>query len=316
MNDRYVVLGASGGAGSALVDVLSREDRPTRAVARKAPTTSGDVEWLAADLSTSEGARRACAGASVVFHAAQPPYHRWPEEFPALTANIIDAASAAGAKLVMVDNLYMYGPSAGPLVETLPRAATGRKGALRAQMERQLLDAHEAGSLRVTIGRLSDYYGPNGHNSTVMALVLEPAARGKAMRWPGCTTALHTLQYLADAARGLIVLADHDAADGAVWHLPAAPAITGKDFMALVNRSLPASVKAGSMGTSMMRIGGLFSKAAKETVECMYQWTAPFVADHSRFTSAFGSLAVTPHADAVAATLESIRSGPTHHHTT
>ncbi len=315
MNDGHVVLGASGGLGRALVAALTGEGRRTRAVSRQTPAASGDVEWLAADLSTPEGARRACAGASVVFHAAQPPYHRWPEEFPSLTANIIEAASDAGAKLVMVDNLYMYGPNPGPLVETLPRAAAGRKGALRARMERQLLDAHAAGSLRVSIGRLSDYYGPHGHNSTVMALVLEPAARGKAMRWPGSATAPHTLHYLADAARGLIVLADREAADGKVWHLPASPAITGKDFMALVNRSLATPVKAGSMGTSMMRIGGLFSKAAKETVECMYQWTAPFVIDSSAFTAAFGPFTVTPHADAVAATLEWMRSGSTHRHT-
>lgn len=312
MNDRYVVLGASGGLGSALVAQLAREGRPTRAVARQTPTGSSDVEWLAADLSTAQGARRACAGAAVVFHAAQPPYHRWPEEFPSLTANIIEGASAAGATLVMVDNLYMYGSTPGPLVETLARGASGRKGALRARMERQLLAAHAAGSLRVSIGRLSDYYGPHGHNSTVMTLVLEPAVRGKAMRWPGSTTAPHTLHYLADAARGLMVLADHEAADGKVWHLPAAPAITGKDFMALVNRSLAKPVKAGSMGTTMMRLGGLFSKAAKETVECMYQWTTPFIADSSAFTAAFGPLAVTPHADAVAATIESIRNGSTH----
>ena len=308
MDDRYVVLGASGGVGRALVDELVRSGRQVRAVSRSALQGSGAAESVAADVSTADGARLACAGATVVFHAAQPPYHRWSEEFPAMTANVIAAAGAAGAKLVMVDNLYMYGPTEGRLVERLPRAATGRKGMVRARMEGQLLDAHASGALRVTIGRLSDYYGPHGPNSTPMALVLEPAAHGKAMRWPGSTTALHTLHVLEDAARGLIVLADNDLADGAVWHLPAAPAVTGEEFMALVNRFLPKPVKAGSIGTSTMRIGGLFSKNAKETVECMYQWTAPFVVDSSAFTATFGPLAVTPHADAVATTLEWLRT--------
>jgi nucleoside-diphosphate-sugar epimerase len=309
MNDRYVVLGASGGVGHALVAALTAEGRTTRAVARQQPERPGAAEWLAVDLSTPEGARRACAGAAVVFHAAQPPYHRWPEEFPALTANVVRAASEAGAKLVMVDNLYMYGPTPGPLVETLPRAASGRKGLVRVQMERQLLDAHASGALRVAIGRLSDYFGPNGPNSVLTALVLDPAARGKAMRWPGSTTVQRTLHFLADAARGLLVLADQPAADGEVWHLPAAPAITGVEFMALVNQCLPVAVKAGSIGTLAMRIGGLFSKEARETVECLYQWTAPFVADSSKYTAAFGPLAVTPHADAVTATIRSVRDG-------
>ncbi len=306
MGDQHVVLGASGGIGRALVLELARAGRPTRAVARRAPDLRA-AECLAADLSTREGARRACAGAAVVFHAAQPPYHRWPEEFPALTRNIIDAASEAGAKLVMADNLYAYGPTPGPLVEHLPRTATGRKGAVRVQMERQLLDAHASGLLPVTIGRLADYYGPHGPNSTVTALVLDPALRGKPMRWPGSTTTPRTLHFLPDAARGLIMLADHDDADGKVWHLPAAPATTGQEFMALVNQCLPSPVKARSIGTLSMRIGGLFSTEARESVECMYQWTAPFVVDSSAFDAAFGRLAVTPHAVAVAATITSMR---------
>lgn len=307
MNDCHVVLGASGGLGRALVAELTREGHRTRAVSRHALEGVGGAESVAADVSTLDGARRACAGASVVYQAAQPPYHRWPEEFPALQTNIIQAASEAGAKLVMVDNLYMYGPTTGPLVETLPRAATGRKGVVRAQLERQLLDAHTSGALRVTIGRLSDYYGPKGPNSTLTALVLEPAAKGKAMRWPGSIAAPRTLHYLADAARGLVVLGDRDAADGEVWHLPAAPTTTGAAFMALVNQCLPSPVKAGSLSAFAMRIGGLFSKEAKETVECMYQWTAPFVVDSSKFTAAFGPLAVTPHAEAIAATIAAAR---------
>lgn len=310
MGNRYVVLGASGGVGRALVAELTREGHETRAVCRRTPDGLGDAECVTADLSTLDGARRACADAAVVFHAAQPPYNRWPEEFPAMTTNVIEAASEAGAKLVMVDNLYMYGPTPGPLVEHLPRAATGRKGVVRAQMERQLRDAHASGLLRVTIGRLADYYGPHGSNSTVAALVLEPAVRGKAMRWPGSTTAPRTLHYLPDAARGLMILADNDGADGKVWHLPAAPATTGEEFMTLVDRCLTSPVKAGSIGTLAMRIGGLFSPEARETVECMYQWTAPFVVDSSAFTSAFGPLTVTPHAEAVAATVRWLRDHP------
>lgn len=307
MSDRFVVLGASGGVGRALVAELVRQGRPTRAVSRHGAEDLGTADFLAADLSTLDGARRACAGAAVVFHAAQPPYHRWPEEFPALTSNIIEASGEAGAKLVMVDNLYMYGPTPEPLVEDLPRATTGRKGLTRAQMERQLLDAHARGVLRVTIGRLADYYGPHGPNSSVTVLVLDPAVRGKAMRWPGSTTVQRTLHFLDDAARGLITLADHDAADGEIWHLPAAPPTTGTEFMALVNSSLDKPVRTGSIGPVAMRIGGLFSKEAKESVECMYQWTAPFVVDSSKFDAAFGPLAVTPHATAVATTIESMR---------
>jgi len=33
-------------------------------------------------------------GAAVVFQCAQPPYHQWPEKFPALQAAILDGKEA------------------------------------------------------------------------------------------------------------------------------------------------------------------------------------------------------------------------------
>src|SRR5918992_188616 len=62
-----------------------------------APGPSG-VGRLAADVSPPEGAKAAAAGAAVVYHCAHPPYPRWPEQFPPLTAAVADGAAAAGAK--------------------------------------------------------------------------------------------------------------------------------------------------------------------------------------------------------------------------
>ncbi len=306
--DLSVVLGATGGVGRALVDALVAANRRVRAVSRtSASGFSSAVEVVVADVSKPEDARRACAGASVVYYAAQPPYGEWPELFPTMTAAVIEGASAAGAKLVMVDNLYMYGATPGRLHEGTPRKATGRKGLSRIAMEKQLLDAHSTGRLRVTLGRLSDYYGPNGFNSTLSALVLEPAVKGKAMRWPGSVDKPHTLHFLADAARGLITLGDADAADGGVWHLPSTEPIAGRALMALVNDALPAPVKAKCLSTTSMKIGGLFSKDAKESVEVMYQWTDPFISDASAFIRAFGAIETTSHSDAVKATVAWMR---------
>ncbi len=307
----HVVLGATGGLGRTLVDTLSRQGRRVRAVSRSGATNSTSsstasnlVEHISADVNLPGDVKRACDGASVVFHAAQPPYDQWPELFPAMTARIIEGAGAADAKLVMVDNLYMYGPASGSLHENLPRNATGRKGMARAAMEKQLLAAHHGGTVRVAIGRLSDYYGPHGTNSTLSALLLEPAMNGKAMRWMGSPNVPRTLHFLADGARGLVTLADEDTADGKVWHLPSAPPISGAAFMALVNECLATPVKTKSLGMAAMKIGGLFSKDAKESIEMMHQWTAPFVVDTSAFTQAFGPFTPTPHAAAVATTID------------
>ena len=68
--------GARGGAvgrGAAIVDELVRQGRRVRAVGRSG--TAGlpaGVEWVRADLYDPADAARAVAGASVVYHAAQP----------------------------------------------------------------------------------------------------------------------------------------------------------------------------------------------------------------------------------------------------
>jgi nucleoside-diphosphate-sugar epimerase len=303
--DLHVVLGATGGVGAALVDALQVLGRPIRAVSRspKVGSPGDSVDHVSADVATAEGAKAACTGAKIVYFATQPPYGEWPELFPAMTEHVLAGAQAAGAKLVMVDNLYMYGPQSGALHEQTPRAATGSKGSTRAGIERQLLSAHTTERVRVTIGRLSDYYGPNGLNSSLSALVLEPALKGKAMRWPGNPGMARTLHYLPDVAQGLIMLGDHDDADGGVWHLPSAAPITGNQFMALVNQVIDKPVGAKTMGATMMRIGGLFNEMAKESLEVMYQWTAPFIAESAKFAGTFGPLPTTAHGTAVAATV-------------
>ena len=124
------------------------------------------------------------------------------------------------------------------------------------------------------------------------------------MRWMGSADVPRTLHFLSDAARGLVTLADHDEADGKVWHLPSAPPITGKAFMKLINEALPTPVKTKTLGMAAMNIGGIFSKDAKESIEMMHQWTDPFVVDSSAFTNVFGAFTPISHAAAVTATID------------
>ena len=93
MNDElHVVLGASGGTGSALVEELIRRGHRVRAVSRGGGAPEG-AEGMKADVSTPDGATAATAGAAVVYHAAQPAYTKWAEKFPAMTDNVIGGAA-------------------------------------------------------------------------------------------------------------------------------------------------------------------------------------------------------------------------------
>src|SRR4051812_35729509 len=119
MSELHVVLGATGAIGNAVVAELAARGHRVRAVSRGA---SGPHAFRA-DVTTTEGAIAACADAAVVYQCAQPAYARWAAEFRQFTRAILAGVEAAGARLVMADNLYMYGPVEGPMTETLPYAA-------------------------------------------------------------------------------------------------------------------------------------------------------------------------------------------------
>ena len=265
------------------------------------------VEQVAADVGTADGARQACEGAAVVYHCAQPPYTKWPELFPPMTAAIIDGAAAAGAKLVFADNLYVYGPPDGPMTEETPQRAQGKKGRIRIKMADAILGAHADGRLRVAIGRSSDYYGPRGTASTVGENLMEPALRGKRARWLGSLDQPHTLNYLEDMARALVTLGERDAADGEVWHLPAAEPLTGRQFLELVFEEAGHPPKVGAASRSMIRIGGLFNPLLRELNETLYQFERPFVSDASKFQAAFGPFEPAAHREAVGRTVDWFR---------
>jgi nucleoside-diphosphate-sugar epimerase len=279
-----------------------------RAVTRSGATDiPEDVEQLAVDVATADGARRACAGAAVVYHCAQPPYTEWVELFPSLTRAVLDSAAEAGAKLVFADNLYVYGPPAGPMTEETPQRAQGKKGRIRIEMASAIMRAHSDGRLRCSIGRSSDYYGPRGTTSTVGDNIMKPVLRGKRARWLGSLDQPHTLNYLEDMARALVTLGEREEADGQVWHLPAAEPLTGRQFLTLAYETAGLEPKAGVARRPMIRLIGMFDPLVRELNETLYQFERPFVSDASKFQAAFGPFEPTPHRDAVRRTVEWFR---------
>ena len=294
-----VVLGASGGAGNAIVRALHADGRTVRAVNRSGQANVPEsVDVVAADLMTANGAADACREADVVYMAAQPPYHRWTDEFPPMIENVIGAVEKSEAKLVMVDNLYSYGPEAGTINEQTHERATDKKGLVRRHMTGKLFDAHADGRIRLTIGRASDYFGPRADNSVLTALAIEPATERKTARWPGSLESPHSVAYLPDIAAAYVLLGTDERADGKTWILPHPDPVTGRRFLDLVNEALPTPVNTGALSVMLLRLASPFHVPSRELLGIAYQWTDPFVVDDSAFRSAFGpfELTATDHA--------------------
>lgn len=301
----HVVLGASGGAGNAIVRALHADHRTIRAVNRSGQASVPEgVELAAADLMSADGAANACEDADVVYMAAQPAYHRWVEEFPQMIENVITAAESTGAKMVMVDNLYSYGPAAGTMSERTHEQASDKKGLVRRHITGKLFEAHRDGRIRVTIGRASDYFGPHADNSVLTALAIAPGVSGKPIRWPGSLETPHSVAYLPEIARAYVMLGTNDHADGKTWVLPHPDPVTGRQFLDMVNEALPTPVKTGVVSRLMLRLASPFHIASRELLGISYQWTDPFIVDDSSFRSTFGPIDLTPIDEAVRRTVE------------
>ncbi len=301
----HVVLGATGGAGRAITKALIDDGLRTRAVNRSGETVHALADSVAADIETPEEALRAVEGASVVYMAAQPKYSKWRERFPHMLDAAIDATAAAGAKFVMVDNLYCYGSATEPMKETTPERATDKKGAVRREMTATLMAQHHAGRLRVVIGRASDYFGPDCTNSGISQLVIGPAAAGKTMRWIARNDMPHSVAYLPDVARAYVTLGKSDVADGEIWHVPHGPALTGEAFMSEVRRVADRALESSVVSKTMLRLVSPFHSISRETLGIIHQWDRPFVVDDSKFRSAFGFVD-TPLEEALVASLASL----------
>ncbi len=302
---RITVLGATGGAGQAITRELAARGHDVVAASRTATARSWPDRVIARtlDLDDAAATTAACADADVVVMAAQVPYQRWYDELPGMVERAADAATAAGARLVLVDNLYAYGSPGTPLSESTPEAATTRKGQLRAAIVRRLLDRHTAGELSVTIGRFADYYGPFEGSSLANQLMLAPGVAGKQVRTFIADDQPHTFHYLPDVARGFATLVEHPEADGRAWILPAAPAPTQAQLIDHLEAALGAPVRRGRVSPAMLWMIGLFNPQLREAREVVPQFDRPYTVDASAFEAAFGAVELTPHGEAVAATV-------------
>lgn len=304
-NLKLHVIWGTGPLGMAVMRALTTKGETVRMVNRSGKAdVPPNVKVVAADAYNPDSAREACQGATAIYQCAKPPYHEWPQKFQTLQANILEAAASAGAKLIIGENLYMYGEVPNrPMTEDLPLVATTRKGRTRAQVAEAALAAHRSGKVQVTIGRGSDFFGPGVVESVIGERAFLPALQGKTASLVGNIDLPHTYTFINDFGKALVILGEHNEALGQVWHVPNAETLTTRQFMTIVFEEIGKPLKMSGMGKLMMRIGGIFVVGARETVEMMYEFEKPFIVDSSKFERAFGERA-TPHREAIRQTIE------------
>jgi nucleoside-diphosphate-sugar epimerase len=309
---RHVIFG-TGAIGLATLDALRRRGETARLANRSGHArVPDDVEVIGGDARDPAFTTTVADGAQVIYQTLNPPYAEWTAQFPLLQAGVLAAAEATGARLVSMENVYMYGRAGGRvLTEDRAYDAHTTKGQLRGRMARELLAAHDAGRVEVAIGRASDYFGPRGGAQSNLGDRVFPAAlSGKTATVLGDPDQPHTYTYVSDIGEGLAILGEHPDAPGQVWHLPNDPDTrTTRQLVEIAYRQAgQPRGKLRRLPPVLLRAVGLINPTMRELVEMQYQFEEPFVVDSSKITNKLG-IEATPVEMALTDTLREYRHG-------
>jgi nucleoside-diphosphate-sugar epimerase len=289
----HVVFGA-GQIGNPLAQLLRERGHAVRIVRRSGGGPQG-IEVRPGDAADPAFAAEAVSGASAVYHCMNPAYDAaaWESQLPRSMDSLVAAAGRAGAKLVVLDNLYMLGNTHGkPMNEDTPANPCSRKGEIRARVAEQLFAAHRRGDVRAVSGRAADFYGPGGVGTYFGAAFWPRVLAGKSAQALSDPAIVHTYHYTLDVAAGLATLgAAPDDAYGRWWMLPAAPAETTSAMIERFAATLGRPISVERVPGFVLGAMGLFVPMIRELREMSYQFEEPFLVDDSRFRARFGGSA-------------------------
>lgn len=292
---KHLVVGA-GQVGSHLARKLADQGHEVVQVSRSGRGPYG----VAADVSDRARLSELAKGADVIYNCVNPAYHRWLTDWPPIAESFLSAARQHDSVLVILGNLYPYGPVDRPMTEQMPLASDNAKFQVRTKIWHDAL----ASGVRTAEVRGSDYFGPGATDQSYLGdRFIKPLLAGKTVRtvWP--LDQPHSWTFLPDVADALIIAGADERAWGKPWHVPTSEPKTfremGAAMAAVLGRPAP---RMAELPWPVLRAAGLFNPMLGELKHVRYQFTAPYILDSSAFQQTFG-MRPTPMDEALRRTL-------------
>jgi len=284
------ILGSSGVIGRELAKALPQYTKELRLVSRNPQKVNDSDELVSANLLNAEEILKAVEGSEVVYLTAGIQYdiNIWRRDWPKIMKNVIEACKKNNSRLVFFDNVYSYGKVDGWMTEESPIKPDSKKGKVRAELNKTILNEVEQGKLKAIIAKAADFYGPDTPLSFVNIMVFENFKKGKKAQWMLDANKKHSFTYTPDAGKGTAILGNTDSAYNQVWHLPTnKKVLTGKEFIELAAKAMGVKPDYMVVKRWMLSLLGLFNKVIKENNEMLYQNDSDYLFDSTKFEKAF-----------------------------
>ncbi len=263
MKQTVLILGGSGKIGSRAADAFWDAGWEVRHYDRK----TGDMVTAA-------------KGADVIINGLNPPaYHDWEQTIPEITAQVIAAAKANGATVILPGNIYNYGNQPGVLDETTPQIATTRKGRVRIAME----ESYRAAGVQTIVLRAGNFIDPAGNGDVMSMLIMRDITKGRITAAADPQT-LQAYAYVPDWARAAVALAEKRAELAVFEDIPfPGHAFTTADLHRCVENHTRRPIKISRFPWWAMTLLGPFWELAREMREMRYLYAMPHQIGAAKF---------------------------------
>lgn len=279
MSQRVLILGASGRFG------------------RAAALAFEQAGWQVDRFRRGQGSlAQAAQGAAVIISAWNPPYPDWAAQVPELHRQVIAAAEASGATVIVPGNVYVFGVQPlMPWSETSPHAAQNSLGRIRVEMEAAYRDS----SAQVILLRAGDFLDTEASGNWFDTMITAKLDKGRFV-YPGRPDIPHAWAYLPDLARAAVELADMRAGLPRYLDVPfEGYTLSGQEMLAQVNTHLEIPARLRQMSWLPLHVVRPFWPMGRCLLEMRYLWDTPHRLDGSLLRSLLPGFKSTPLEEAL-----------------
>lgn len=295
-NNKYVIFG-SGALGVQIAKNLNINNNEVIVANRSGKCEELDptINIVKCDITDLNQTTKILNNCKVAFNCTGLPYSEWETLIP-ITKNLITACKQNDTVLAYLDNLYAYGDVGGELYENTPCNPTGKKGKIRKNVSELIMKSAQNDSLKMVIGRSSDFYGPFVTKSAITGTqVIKNILDNKKAMYIGRTDVLHSISYIEDAAKAMIILAEDSTSYGEVWHLPCSAPLTIDDTIKIMSKILNKEIKSSKLSYGLLSFLSIFSKDMREFKEIFYMLSKPFVINSNKFKKKYKDFVITDY---------------------